>query len=213
MTNHLSRANYEAIRDHIFDRIHRTGEEIKNDLPNILRTAIKTETWKHFSDAESKPFKSLVDWLHYTFPHGPMMGNGQYAISYQDAIQLCAGAPDVLRVLLENAPTKGRGGDRRSESAQQNQTACTPFDLKRGKQHHGKVVLSVRLAQEKPKFYEAYMRGKYKSVTAAATAAGLIKNDANLRGAKSKYRKLTPPERKEFHAWLKKFRAQERKNQ
>lgn len=211
MTNHLSRANYEAIRDHIFDRIHRTGEEIKNDLPNILRTAIKTETWKHFSDAESKPFKSLVDWLHYTFPHGPMMGNGQYAISYQDAIQLCAGAPDVLRVLLENAP-KDKGG-RPVKNAENNRSVHTPVLQRRGNKSKSAVVLSVRLAKERPKFYEAYMRGKYKSVTAAATAAGLIKNDANLRGAKSKYRKLTPPERKEFHAWLKKFRAQERKNQ
>ena len=30
------------------------------------------------------------------------------------------------------------------------------------------AVLSVRLAQEHPKHYEAYMRGEFKSVTAAA---------------------------------------------
>ena len=29
----------------------KAGEQIKNDFPNILRTAIETEAWKHFSDA------------------------------------------------------------------------------------------------------------------------------------------------------------------
>src|SRR5436190_21665748 len=74
-------ANYEAIRNHIFDRIHKTGEEIKNDLPNVLRAAIKAEAWKHFRDAEGKPFKNLVDWLHNTFPNGAGMGQGKNAIT------------------------------------------------------------------------------------------------------------------------------------
>jgi hypothetical protein len=52
-------------------------------------------------------------------------------------------------------------------------------------------VLSVRLAQEHPKFYEAYMRGDYKSVTAAAIAAGLLKDNGNMRRAKSAFRKMT----------------------
>jgi hypothetical protein len=45
------------------------------------------------------------------------------------------------------------------------------------------------LAQEKPKFYDAYLSGKYKTVTAAAIAAGILKNDINLRRAKSAYRR------------------------
>ncbi len=39
----LTAANYQAIRDHIFDRLHKTGHDIKNDFPNVLRAAIETE--------------------------------------------------------------------------------------------------------------------------------------------------------------------------
>ena len=199
MNKKLTHANYEAIRDHIIERIHRTGEEVKNDLPNILRTAIDTETWKQFSDAENKPFKSVVDWLHYTFPNGTMMGMGRHAISYEDALQLCAGAPDVLRVLLKNAPNN-KGG----HPPKNNLSVDTQVVLKRGAdRNRSATVLSVRLAQEKPKYYDAYMQGKYKSVTAAAIAAGLIKNDAHIRRTKSGYRKMNKEERKEFLTWAK----------
>jgi len=47
-------------------------------------------------------------------------------------------------------------------------------------------VLSVRLAQERPHYYERYLRGEYTSVTAAAIAAGLMKDDAHLRRAKAR---------------------------
>jgi hypothetical protein len=47
------------------------------------------------------------------------------------------------------------------------------------------------------------MRGDYKSVTAAAIAAGLLKNDVNLRRPKSACRKMTARERQEFLEWLK----------
>jgi hypothetical protein len=65
----------------------------------------------------------------------------------------------------------------------------------------GATILSVRLAQEYPKYYEAFTRGDYKSVTAAAIAAGLIKDDVNLRRAKSGFRKMTVPECQEFLEW------------
>ena len=58
---------------------------------------------------------------------------------------------------------------------------CVDFGVRRavhsedgtGKESHQirHTVLSVRLAQEKPKYYEAYLRGDYKSVTAAAIAS------------------------------------------
>lgn len=35
------------------------------------------------------------------------------------------------------------------------------------------------------------------------TAAGLLKDDANLRRVKSAWRKLTPTERREFETWWK----------
>jgi hypothetical protein len=118
----VTQANDDAIRDRLFDHIHKTGEEVKSDLLNI-----------------------------------PEQGNGSTILFSRRAS--------------------------RSKSA---------------------TVLLVRLVQEKPKFYDDYMRGKYRSVTAAATAAGLLKDDANLRRAKSACRKLTASERREFKAWWKK---------
>lgn len=191
----LTRANYDAIRDHLFDRIHKTGEVIKNDFPNTLRTAIEAEVWKQFTDFEGKPFANLVDWLHYTFPNGASMGQGQHAITYEEALKLTEGASDVHRVLAENAP-KPKVGRPKSINA-----ASTPHLIDRHNHHKSATALSVRLAQEKPKYYDAYLRGEYKSVTGAATAAGLLKDNANLRRAKSGFSKLTAEERTEFLEW------------
>ena len=67
----LTQANYNAIRDHLFDRIHKTGEQVKNNFPNILRAAIETEAWKHFTDAEGKPFKKLLSGYILPIPTAP----------------------------------------------------------------------------------------------------------------------------------------------
>jgi hypothetical protein len=58
-------------------------------------------------------------------------------------------------------------------------------------------VLEIRLAKEKPAYYRAYLRREYKTVTTAAIAAGLIKDDINLRRFKSAWRKMTATQRKE----------------
>jgi len=62
-------------------------------------------------------------------------------------------------------------------------------------------VLEVRLAQKYPEYYEAYKKGDYGSVTAAATACGMLKDDGNMCRAKSACRKMTASERKEFLEW------------
>jgi hypothetical protein len=96
--------NYAAIRDRLFDRFHRGGEQLKNDLPNILRTAIVTEAWKAFRDPNGRAFENLVEWLMASYPIGPAMGGGRHVISYNDALQLCADASDVRRVLAAHPP-------------------------------------------------------------------------------------------------------------
>ncbi len=100
----LTQKNFDTIRDRLFNRIHKTGEEIKNDFPNILRRAIETEAWQHFTDFEGKPFANLVDWLTCTFPHGASLGEGKDVIGYEDALELCKEHPDVCRALAEQRP-------------------------------------------------------------------------------------------------------------
>lgn len=194
----LTQANYDAIRSHLFNRIHRTGEEIKNDFPNILRMAIEEEAWRNFTRGDGTPFKDLVEWLHYSFPNGLSMGGGRHVISYEDALQLTKTTPDVHRVLLENRPNL---------SGKKKSTLSTAFIQPKNVQASA-YSLSVRLAQQYPKYYEAYMRGEYKSITAAAIAAGILQNNVNLRRCKSAYGKLTEDERKEFETWRKKFRRE-----
>jgi hypothetical protein len=92
-----------------------------------------------------------VEWLHYIFPNGAMMGLGKHAINYEDALQLTEGATDVHRVLAKNAP-KGKPGPKPKNGEQLN--ASTHLILPRNGRNSASV-LSVRLAQEHPKFYEA----------------------------------------------------------
>lgn len=108
------------LRDHLFDRIHRTGEEIKNDFPNKLRIAIDTRAWKQFTRADGTPFENVLEWMQYQFPNGVSLGQGMHTITYE-----------------------------------------------------------------------------------AAIAAGMLKNDGNMRRAKSAFRKMMPSEREEFMQWLK----------
>lgn len=102
----LTQENYNAIRDHLFDCIHKTGEQVKNHFPNLLRAAIKAEAWKHFTDAEGKPFTNLVEWLHCTYPNGASLGQGKHALNYDETVKLTEGSSDVLRVLKHDAPSR-----------------------------------------------------------------------------------------------------------
>ena len=191
----LTQANFDAIRDHLFDRIHKNGEQLKNDFPNILRRAIEAEIWKEYVDAEGKPFENIADWLHYTFPNGASMGQGQHALTYEEAIKLTEGASDVHRVLLESVP-KGKRGPKPKEPK-----ASTPLiPYSSGAR---KLTRALRLSQDHPKVFADFQKEKYKSLTEAEVAAGIRKNDGNLSRAKSAVRKMTAEERAEFLKWLK----------
>lgn len=185
----LTQENYNAIRDHLFDRIHKTGEQVKNDFPNILRAAIETEAWKHFADAEGKPFKNLVEWLHSTYPNGASMGQGKHAISYDEALKLTEAVSDVHRVLEQDSPSK--------RTPEQNVNSPPP--------RRYKPSIYARVEQEDPKTYNEYLFGQIKSISAAAKAAGLAKGKPhqNLTRAKAAFRKMTAEERAEFLKWIK----------
>jgi hypothetical protein len=196
----LTQQNFDAIRNHLFDRIHKTGEELKNDFPNILRRAIETEAWRHFSDFEGKPFTNLVDWLAYTFPNGASMGEGKNAITYQDAIDLCKEHPEVQSVLRTHAPNSGHGGDRKSQKAKLYQGAVRHLDRHAT---HAKALLAIRLAQENPEIYKALQNGEYTSLRAAAEAAGLVKRSNDpLPRLKSFWKRASKKDQQKFRKWL-----------
>ncbi len=184
----LTQENYNAIRDHLFDRIHKTGEQVKNNFPNILRAAIETEAWKHFTDAEGKPFKNLVEWLHFIYPNGASMGQGKHAINYEEALKLTEAASDVHRVLKDDSPSK------RIREQNANSTPHRRY----------KPSIYARVEHEDPKAYRQYLIGEIKSISAAGKAAGLVKvkPHQNLARAKAAFRKMTTEERAEFLKWM-----------
>jgi hypothetical protein len=141
------------------------------------------------------------------------MGHGQHAITYEEALKLTEGAADVHRVLSKNAPNRSKDGGRSSNRVKKkkNQDGVRSVDVARGGMT--KPVLVARLAQEHPKVYEAYLRGDYRSIRAAAEAAGLV-NPGNepLNRLKSNWRKATKREREEFLEWLNTEEAKQTKD-
>jgi hypothetical protein len=184
----LTQDNFNAIRDHLFDRIHKTGEQVKNDFPNILRAAIEAEAWKHFADAEGRPFQNVVEWLHSTYPHGTSMGQGKHAISYDEALKLTEAASDVHDVLERHSISK--------RVRERNLNTPPP--------RRYKPSIYARIQREDPKAYQQYLFGQVGSISAAAKAAGLAKPRANqnLARAKAAFRKMTAEERTEFLLWM-----------
>ena len=190
--------DFEQLQERIFRRIHRTGEEVKNDLPNALRMAIETKAWAHFISPETgKPFESLQEWLHHDLPQGVAMGMGRHAITYRDAMELCREvAPDVHHVLKENAPKRRNRKTRVDEDAA---VACRAVTRERAT----RSGLSERLQSDYPKIWRKYLAGQYRSVRAAAEAAGIVKPSHDpLMRLKSYWRKADPKARRAFLAWL-----------
>jgi hypothetical protein len=135
------------------------------------------------------------------------MGQGRHAITYEEALKLTEGAPDVHRVLAQHAPNRGVG---RPKKAEENGNSSVRMNFSGGS--FRKPVLVARLAQEHPKVYEAYLRGDYRSIRAAAEAAGLVK-PANepLNRLKSNWRKASKDERREFLDWMAQEQEEEKR--
>jgi hypothetical protein len=193
----LTQKNFDAMRDHLWNRIHRTGEEMKNDFPNILRKAVETAAWQHFTNAEGKPYSSLVEWLHGGWPGGCMMGAGQDVLTFEEALKLTEGHPEVHRVLAENA-----------SKARTKEKAKGPVALVLTQLNHrssrSSVVLGMRLLEEYPDFYKKWQEGEFGSLRAAAIAAGLVKSQSlPLPRLKFFWKKAGKKEREAFQQWLK----------
>jgi hypothetical protein len=132
------------------------------------------------------------------------MGAGQHktGLSLEDIRKLTEGAQDVWQFLWKTAPNAGRGRPKKEPGG--NNSAARQI-IPRGGSGHKKEVLLARLAQEHPEHFAALERGEYKSVRAAAEAAGLVKpSHQPLARLKSYWAKATAQERKEFLKWVRK---------
>ena len=126
------------------------------------------------------------------------MGEGKNALTYEDALELCEGHPEVRRVLATNSP-KAKPAQKKANS----EIAAVRQQSDKHVNTHSKVLLVARLAKEVPEFYKALVAGEYKSPRAAALAAGLVKASNNpLPRLKSFWKKASQKDRKALLKWL-----------
>jgi hypothetical protein len=183
----------------IFDRVHRTGEEVKNDLPNWVERAVKNDTWKQsINPATGNPFGSVGEWLVASWPLGPGMGSSEFAITYDEFIVLCESRPALKKLLVASRPKRKHGGDRKSEDA----IKCSnrTLDLPRGpKSGTTRAYLEDRLARDFPQHWADYCDGKYRSARQAAIAAGFLRDTHNpIDRLLSNWKKASKKQRLEF---------------
>lgn len=182
----------------IFDRVHRTGEEVKNDLPNWVERAVENETWKQsINPATGKEFASVGEWLVASWPLGPGMGHGEFAITYDEFILLCENRPKLKQLLVESRPKRKHGGDRGNQHTGGKCAISTDAKPSHGSTH--RAYLEDRLARDFPTHWQDYIDGKYKSARQAAIAAGFLKDSHNpIDRLLSNWRKATKSQRLEF---------------
>jgi hypothetical protein len=194
--------NLDNTRNRIFHRVHRTGEEIKNDLPNLIERVVDSGAWNEvINPSTMKPFQSVGEWLVANYPLGPGVGQGQYAIKYEELILLCESRTELCKLLKDNRPARKRGGDRKSEDAK---IKCDNGTI--DKRPHGsntRLYIEERLKRDHPKVWKDYLDGVYGSARQAGIAAGFIKDthDALMR-LKSNWNKATKSQRKAFMRWI-----------
>ena len=191
--------NYDVIKDRLFKRISRTGEEIKNDFPNVLRDAIKHKIWQHYTKADGTKFNNLGEWLTYSFPNGCSMGGQSYFISYEDALQLTSGYRELHGLLVKHRPsTSGKQGGRPKK-----ETVDNINGFPKRATGTSRAYIEQRLQQDHPKIWKEYRDGKIKSARQAGIQAGFIKDSHDpLKRLKSNWNKATKRQRDEFIEFL-----------
>lgn len=200
----MSEIDYQVLQKRLFDRVHKTGEEIKNDFPNILRACVNGKVWEHFTRPDGTEFKSLGEWLVHSFPNGCSMGQGENSISYEDALQLCKGDKykDLHAMLVKHRPSK-TGGKRGRPTKEQEEKALQGDDLPKQKLGNSRAYIEQRLQRDHPDVFDEYMNGTIKSARQAGIRAGFIKDThCPLMRLKSYWRKASKEDRKKFRDWL-----------
>ena len=194
--------------DRIFHRVHRTGEEIKNDLPNLIERAIEREEWKHaVNPATGKPFENAGQWLVARYPLGPGVGHGRFAITYDDCIRLSDDRPKLKDLLVRHRP-KSKGG-----RPEKNQPVDNINRLTVRKTGTSRLYIEERLQRDHKDIWQEYINAekgkdgnvKYKSARQAGIAAGFVKDSHDpLQRMKSNWNKATKKQRKDFILWTQK---------
>lgn len=187
----------EHAKSRIFDRVHRTGEQVKNDLPKWVDRVVKSEAWKKALDASGKPFATVGDWLVSNYPFGPGVGQGRYTIKYEELISLCEdNFPELMKLLKDSRPKRKNGRPSKEEKS----LHCNELPAKQG---NSRQYIEERLQREHKAIWKDYLAGKYKSARQAGIAAGFVRDGHNPADRlRSYWKKADKKQRKEFLKWI-----------
>lgn len=184
----------------IFNRVYKTGEEIKNDLPNWVQRVIDEEAWKQAVDVNGEPFESVGHWLVANYPYGPGCGKGEFAVKYDELIMFCENRKELKDTLIRYRPKGKRGGDRGNQHTG-GKVSNTHYAKKANT--GSRLYIEERLQRDHPAIWKDYLAGKYASARQAGIAAGFIADSHDpLKRAKSNWNKMTKKQRKEFLEWI-----------
>jgi hypothetical protein len=187
----------EHAKSRIFDRVHRTGEQVKNDLPKWVDRVVKSEAWKKALDASGKPFATVGEWLVSNYPLGPGVGQGRYTIKYEELISLCEdNFPELMKLLKDSRPKRKNGRPSKEETVDN----VNSYGRSTG---NSRQYIEERLQREHKAIWKDYLAGKYKSARQAGIAAGFVRDGHNPADRlRSYWKKADKKQRKEFLKWI-----------
>lgn len=186
----------KVTRDSTQKMVGHKAQETTLVLPNRLEYILEKKIWKDLERADGERFTSFSEFLTDNQPYG--LGIGQYNHFFNlDQLQaICKNRRALSSALAQARPNnRGKRNDLVYNVNQVNDKA---------KKGNSREYLLRRLEKEAPEIHERWIAGEFKSVRAAAIAAGIIKDDSHnaLRWLKSNWKKATKKQRDEFRKWL-----------
>jgi hypothetical protein len=187
--------------DRIFHRVNRSGEEVKNDLPNWVSRFIEAEGWKSVvNPATGEAFENVGQWLVANYPLGPGMGVGRFSITYDEFIVLCEDRPKLKDMLIRFRPKGKRGRPAVSDNEKHSNGMNKEAARKPG---NSRLYIEERLQRDHPEIWQDYLDGNFKSARQAAIQAGFVKDTHDpLMRLKANWNKASKKQRREFLKWV-----------
>jgi len=187
------------IRREIMSIVTRGGHDVKVSLPSLLHEAIRDKLWKQLTKADGSRYRDVVEWLEDGHPNGCMVGAASHYFTRAEVARLIEDLgknkdrTSLLKMLQPTDSRRNANGKRTSNgSPQPAAEKCSE-----------KQILANLLERDHPGFWQGYLNGTYRSVHAAAVAAGIRQDGHNpVKRVKSYWRRATAAERREIRNWL-----------
>jgi hypothetical protein len=204
-----------GLKTQIGKALARAQQEMMLTLPGQLALAFRQKVYERDIDPQTgKPFTSFYRWLWLAPPAGCGLCGSPY-LDVEDIIRVMEKVRDgrhpddranlnalIEDLVLGHGASKGKGGRPKKETTE-NLMSTHQVNGRGGSRSRSPSSLAARMAESNdPKVQAAwhdYLAGKYRSVTAAAIACGMIEDaNAPLARLRQYWRKASPAERRTF---------------